>query len=210
MPSLAIFPLDLVVFPKEDLKLHVFEPRYRQLIADCEEKGIRFGIPKYSDGKVQEYGTEMEFSSVLTRYPKGESDIKAKGVRRFRILSLQRNLLDRLYSGAEVEFIMEDMVSSPETNEHVIDLTQKLFSILGVNRDFDKNPYTFETFSLAHHVGFSPEQEYEFLTLENEYFRQRYMEQHLRKLIPLVKQMKELQERIRMNGHVKNIIPPNF
>ena len=42
---LPLFPLQIVVFPGEDLNLHIFEPRYKELIGECKDKGIHFGIP---------------------------------------------------------------------------------------------------------------------------------------------------------------------
>ena len=49
---LALFPLQLIVYPGERLPLHIFEKRYQQLITDCENEGIAFGIPSYIDEKL--------------------------------------------------------------------------------------------------------------------------------------------------------------
>ena len=51
MDKIALFPLSLVVFPGEELRLHIFEPRYKQLIHDCTTDNITFGIPPYFEGK---------------------------------------------------------------------------------------------------------------------------------------------------------------
>ncbi len=61
---LPLFPLSLVVYPNEKLKLHVFEPRYLQLVNECKEQQNTFGIPTYSDGKVKEFGTEMRLVGI--------------------------------------------------------------------------------------------------------------------------------------------------
>jgi hypothetical protein len=61
---------------------------------------------------------------------------------------------------------------------------------------------------MAHHVGFSIEQEYKFLTIGDEIDRQEFMINHLENLIPIVKDMERLRKRVEMNGHFKNIIPP--
>ena len=62
---------------------------------------------------------------------------------------------------------------------------------------------------MGHHVGLSLEQEYELLSISSEEDRQDYMLEHLERLIPIVKDMETLRKRVQMNGHFKNIIPPN-
>jgi ATP-dependent Lon protease len=57
MPRLLpLFPLNLVVFPHEKLNLHIFEPRYRQLVRDCLEQNLTFGIPPFLDNYPQRAG----------------------------------------------------------------------------------------------------------------------------------------------------------
>ena len=56
---LPIFPLNIVVFPQEGLNLHIFEPRYIQLINDCIRTQKPFGIPTMMNGQVQERGALM-------------------------------------------------------------------------------------------------------------------------------------------------------
>ena len=60
---LPLFPLNLVVFPEEELNLHIFEPRYKELVNDCMSKEVNFGIPSYVNKKL-ELVTEMEIKSV--------------------------------------------------------------------------------------------------------------------------------------------------
>ncbi|MEL7221839.1 MAG: LON peptidase substrate-binding domain-containing protein, partial [Bacteroidota bacterium] len=62
--QLALFPLQIIAFPGEAVNLHIFEPRYRQLITDCVEEGITFGIPSFVNGKVNEFGTEVKLIKI--------------------------------------------------------------------------------------------------------------------------------------------------
>ena len=57
---LPLFPLKLVAFPGEQLNLHIFEPRYKQLFRECEENQITFGIPAFIDNKIMDIGTELK------------------------------------------------------------------------------------------------------------------------------------------------------
>lgn len=94
--ELPLFPLRVVLFPGRPLPLHVFEPRYRQLLADCLEHDRRFGVVAIRSGhevggesQVYDIGTVAEIEDVR-RLEDGRADIVTRGVRRFRILELQR------------------------------------------------------------------------------------------------------------------------
>ena len=65
--TLPLFPLELVCFPGEILALHIFEDRYQQLIKDCEQQKITFGIPAYINAEM-EYGTEVHLEKIVKRF----------------------------------------------------------------------------------------------------------------------------------------------
>ena len=83
---IPIFPLNIVVYPGENLNLHIFEPQYKQLINECKETNKPFGIPVVIENKVQEFGTLLEIVEVSKEYESGEMDIKTKGIKVFRML----------------------------------------------------------------------------------------------------------------------------
>ena len=58
---------------------------------------------------------------------------------------------------------------------------------------------------MAHHIGLSLEEEYELLMLSDERQRQEYVKRHLTKVIPMVAGMEQLKEKIKLNGHFKNL-----
>jgi len=107
---IPIFPLSIVVYPHEDLNLHIFEPRYKQLITDCFEKKKPFGIPVVINDKVSEMGTLIEITEITKTYKTGEMDIKTKGKKVFRVLEMISEIPDKLYSGAIVNY--------PHNHEH--------------------------------------------------------------------------------------------
>ncbi len=208
---LPMFPLQLVVFPGEPLNLHIFEPKYRQLIQECEEQGTTFGIPAYIDGKVMDVGTEVELVSVEKRYPSGESDVKTCGLMPFKVEQFFRKAPDKLYAGAEIERLTYDNALGDVTeNIAILELIEELFALLSIDKEVPGNPAEFRTFDSAHHVGFSLQQEYQFLCIPDEESRQQYMREHLEKMLPMVREMENLRKRAQMNGHFKNIIPPNI
>lgn len=208
---LPLFPLQLVAFPGEPLNLHVFEPRYRQLVQECEEEGKTFGLPAFINGKVMEIGTEMRLLTVEKRYESGESDIKTEGVRPFRIRQFYRQAPGKLYAGADVEWLeAEDDKGDVAISVSILDMLENLFVLLKIDKEVPEDPAEMRTFDLAHHVGFSLEQEYQFLCIPDETARQEYMREHLERVLPMVREMENLRKRAQMNGHFKNILPPKF
>lgn len=207
---LPLFPLQLVVFPNENLNLHIFEPRYIQLINEAEEQGTTFGIPAYLNGKLMKYGTEIELLEVSKRSDNGKMDVKTRGLGVFQIHEYYPEAKDKLYSGADIERWTDNSVGDIDRNVEIISLIEKLFSILKIKKSIPSDALYFKTFSMGHHVGFNIEQEYQFLSLRSELERQEYMFTHLEELIPTVQKMEELRKRVQMNGHFKNIIPPKL
>jgi len=202
---IPIFPLGIVVYPGENLNLHIFEPRYKQLINECYAQNKQFGIPTVIEDRLQDYGSLVTILEIAKTHDDGEMDIKTKGARVFRILEVIKEVPDKLYSGAIVNY--------PETNEQGnIDLMKKvmnsireLHKLLKVDKDFKKKDEEVKAFDVAHHVGLSLEEEYEMLNLLQERQRQEYLKRHLTKVIPLVAEMEQLKEKIKLNGHFKNL-----
>lgn len=213
---LPLFPLSLVVYPGEDLNLHIFEPRYRQLMNECMDEEKTFGIPSYIDNKMPGYGTEVHITTLHKRYDDGRMDVKTKGLRVFRLVDFQNPAPGKLYAGGSVqrlELNPADEARSLGDGTYLttlLDRLARLYDLLQIETDYSaRSPEQF-TYRVAHKVGLSIEQEYELLTLDTEGERQRYLIRHLDKVIPIVADMERTKERIRMNGHFKNLDPLNF
>lgn len=116
MVELALFPLQIVVFPGEETPLHIFEPRYRQLVKDISESGDPFGIVLVKRGagrsrgglmtqaeETHEVGCSVRMESAEA-FPDGRYNILCRGERRFRIREM---LGERPYWVAEVEYLEE-------------------------------------------------------------------------------------------------------
>ena len=206
---LPLFPLKLVVFPGEKLNLHIFEPKYRQLISECEQNGVTFGIPCYLDNNLSDFGTEIKLVKVEKRFENGEMDIRTKGVGIFKIHEFYRVAPQKLYSGADIQRVIDPTKGDYQMNEQILKMVEELFDLLSIKKTIPENNASFQTYQIAHHVGFSLEQEYEFLCIPTEVDRQEYLQSHLEKLIPTVKEMERLRKKALMNGHFKNVIPPN-
>jgi len=211
MPRLlALFPLSMVVFPGEKLNLHIFEPRYRQLVRDCIESGVTFGIPPFLNEGVSILGTEMKLLSVEKSYDGGELDIKTKALGVFRIRDFHRQAPGKLYAGGQVEDIRDDPQADPALRLRITDYVRRLYDALGLRKLFLDLAPDYRIYDVAHHLGFSTEQEYQLLEATSELERQEIVLEHLENVLPVILETERLKDRVRLNGHFKNLTPPNF
>ena len=205
---IPIFPLNVVVYPGEELNLHIFEPRYKQLITECSEQKKSFGIPTVINSKLQDHGTLVQIIEMCKVYDNGEMDIKTQGLQVFRILELIKEIPDKLYSGAIVNYPDNLQQGKPSLMQKVMAGIHDLHRLLKVNKEYKKADEEIKTYDIAHHVGLSLQQEYELLGLFDERQRQEYLKRHLAKVIPTVAVMEQLKEKIKLNGHFKDL--PGF
>jgi Lon protease-like protein len=202
---IPIFPLSIVVYPGEELNLHIFEPRYKQLISECHKSKKPFGIPAVIKNKMQDYGSMVEITALSKLYDNDEMDIRTKGIKIFRILELIQNVPDKLYNGAIVNYPDNYEKGSPEKMQKIMKGLRNLHHLLKVNKEFKKEDGELTSYDVAHHIGLSLEEEYELLGLMDESQRQEYLRRHLTKVIPMLAGMEQLKEKIKGNGHFKDL-----
>ncbi|MCG7857141.1 LON peptidase substrate-binding domain-containing protein [Flavihumibacter sp.] len=203
---IPIFPLAIVVYPGEQLNLHIFEPRYKQLINECVDGKKFFGIPTVIEKKVQEMGTLMRVTEVTKTYESGEMDIRTEGVKVFRILEQVKDIPDKLYTGAIVNYPPNiGGKGKRPLMEMVVAGIRELHRLLEVRKDFKKPDDQLISYDVAHHAGLSIEEEYELLGLLHELQRQEYLKRHLAKVLPVIAEMEQLKEKVKLNGHFKNL-----
>jgi Lon protease-like protein len=206
-----IFPLSIVVYPGENLNLHIFEPRYKQLVQECFSDAKPFGIPSVINKKVREMGTLVKIQEITKVHDNGEMDIKTRGVRVLRVLEVINSVPDKLYSGAIVNYPDNDEeLGHRELMQRVVNGIRELHKLLKVSKDFKKPDAELTTYDVAHHAGLSLEEEYELLGLMKEIQRQEYLKRHLSRVLPVIAEMEALKVKIKLNGHFKNLSSLDF
>lgn len=207
---LPIFPLELVVFPSEPLHLHIFEPRYKQLIQECRDTGAHFGIPARLHGKIADFGTEVALQDVFRTYPGGEMDIRVNGLRAFALHAWVPELPGKLYGGAEVSFVANDPSVPAAVQDELVRQYKRLETVLQADpaREAFTGPNL--SFALASQVGLSLEQKVRLLSISTEADRQRMLIDHLGTLVPVVESARDTSRRVRGNGHFKTIPKIDF
>lgn len=206
--QLPFFPLQSVFFPGETVPLHIFEERYKQLINDCRQEAVTFGIPVYIDDTIA-YGTEVQLVEVVTTYEGGEMDVVCVARQVFKVLSFQHEMNGKLYAGGEVQ-LLESVYDAPESQRaEVLQLLKELYDLMGV--EFPNIPLEkFNSYAFAHKMGLSFEQEYQLLKLNRESERLSYIQRHLDGTIKVLDQINRTKEIIDMNGHFRNFDPLDF
>jgi Lon protease-like protein len=107
---LPIFPLELVLLPGVPLPLHIFEPRYKEMIAECLEQKKPFGIVRASSDGVADIGCTAEIMSVIKKYDDGRMDILTRGVERFEVIEVNE---DRSFLQAEISVVQDEDEDEP-------------------------------------------------------------------------------------------------
>lgn len=150
-----IFPLEIVVFPGEQLNLHIFEDRYKQLIKECFAEKKSFGIPTVLSNKVAEMGTLVEITEIVDVHDDGKMDIRTKGLAVFRVLEVIKNVPDKLYSGAIVDYPANNDAKQVRMMQRIMNSLRELHILLNVDKDFKKPDEELVSYDIAHHAGLS-------------------------------------------------------
>jgi Lon protease-like protein len=203
---IAVFPLSLVLYPGEHLNLHIFEPRFKQMIADCINEKKSFGILPVVNGQVMELGTLTEITSVEKIYEDGRMDIRTKGIKVFRVLELIKNLPDKLYSGAIVTYTAEEQINiSKNLAQLIIDEVRRLYKLLNEEAKLPRQFDDWNSYMFAQKCGLNLQQSYELLSLLNEMHRLEYLRRYLQDRKPVLDELERLKARIKMNGQFRNL-----
>ena len=214
MPStskLPMFPLGLVTYPTVGLNLHIYEERYRQLIADVKEKDMTFGIATVlADGEMQSVGTEMQLASIEKTYEDGRLDIKTLGMRRFKVIDMEVVTPGKLYGAATVEYLDTDYEGDDELYSVILEQIQLIFDIFKIDKKLPAKDEYLNTFKLVSKAALNVDQELELIKIDGEVNRQLYIIEHLNTFIPKAQEMEEMRKKVQMNGHFRNVIPPDL
>ena len=202
---IPIFPLELIVYPGEEVHLHIFEDRYKQLISDVYKEKKFFGIAPVIKKKIAETGTQVSIEEIVKQYDDGRMDIVIKGVSIFKVLEVVNSIPAKLYSGAIVKHADNDAAGESRHVNAVITAIKELRRLLNVSKDFKKPDAELKSYDVAHHAGLSFDEEYELLNLLREDQRIEYLRRHLKKIIPAVANAEALKKKIQLNGHFKEL-----
>jgi len=197
---LPLFPLDVVLFPGAPLPLHVFEPRYKELVGECLAANRPFGMIRARENALAEIGCTAMILSVTKKYEDGRMDIATEGGQRFELERLHQ---ERSFLQGEVTYFDDEpsQVTKKESDT-VIELHQQLFGILGQPVETTK-AYTSLSFQLAHELPVDLDFKQSILEMKSESERIDTLIKYYRATIPKVEKTLRAREKASGNGHVR-------
>jgi uncharacterized protein len=207
---LPIFPLGIVAYPTEVVSLHIFEPRYKQLIHECYTQSKLFVIPIVIAGMMQEKATVMQVISIENEYANGEMDIKCLGLHTCILLEIMKEIPDKLYGGAIVIHEQSPIFGNHHHQKIIIAQLHSLHQLLKVEKKYKKHDADLTSFDIAHHIGLSIVNEYEVLCLAEEAQRLIMIGKHLQEGILQLNKQQSTIERIQLNGDFRNLSLDDF
>lgn len=199
MSLLALFPLDLVLFPGAPLPLHIFEPRYKEMITDCLEHKRPFGMVRAQKDALAEVGCTAAIIKVKKKYEDGRLDIDAEGRQRFEIIQLNQ---ERSFLQGEVLFFDDDPGTVSEADaKSALQLHTQLFDILGQETEIT-SPNGCSSFQLAHELPVDLDFKQALLEMKSEPQRMETLVEYYKATIPRVEKTLRVRQKASGNGHV--------
>jgi Lon protease-like protein len=201
VPELGLFPLPLVLVPTERIPLHIFEPRYRELIGECIETGGEFGLVLATgDGAVHEIGTRAHVAAVVESLEDGRMDVVVEGGERFRLLELTQG---RSFQTGIVEDVVDD---DEPVDEEDAERALKVFRDLAAAAESDVDIPDVDSpvlvWELAARVDFGIEPKQEILASTSPPERMRRLVELLQISLDAVRLEAALRDRASGNGKV--------
>ncbi len=171
------FPLSLFLFPGEDIPLQIFEPRYKQLIADIRASDATFVIPYVAEQDVREFGSEVRLKEVVAENAGGRMVIIVESVAVVRVMSYINQMEDKLYAGGSVRRLPS---SDPVVNKDLKILIKRYID------QFDDTFLNCCSYSDITHqelikaLNLSSRDKYQFICMENTTLKENYLASQLR------------------------------
>lgn len=196
---LPLFPLEIVVFPGAPLPLHIFEPRYKEMIGECLAQGRPCGMVRAKEDALSAIGCSASIVTVIRKYEDGRLDIAAEGGQRFAIIQVNQ---ERSFLQAEVAFFEDEPSTvSKSTADAVIQLHEQLFAVLGQAVEVERDA-AFLSFRLAQDLPVDLDFKQTLLEMKSEAERIETLTEYYRATIPKIETSLRVRQRARGNGHV--------
>ena len=201
MDEIGLFPLGVVLLPTERVPLHIFEPRYRELIGECLEDSEEFGFLLGGDGEPHGVGTRAAVTEVLNRFADGRLDVVVEGGDRFRVVEATEG---RSFQTGLVE-PYDDFPDppSPAAVARALVLFGRLVELTGSDVDVPSAESEQLSFELAARFDFAPPLKQELLEERSERVRLDRLCEMLEKAAEIVARQHAVSELASMNGHAK-------
>jgi Lon protease-like protein len=196
---LPLFPLDVVLFPGTPLPLHIFEPRYKEMIGECLDRNGPFGVVRAVEQGVAGVGCTAEIVAVTKQYPDGRLDLVSEGRKRFEVSHLNQ---ERAFLRAEVLMVEDEpSVSSQEETGRAVQLHSQIMKLAGAVQDLSAANMATLSFYLAGSLPLDLDFKQKLLALRSESQRILVLADYLETIVPRLHHAARARQKAGGNGH---------
>jgi len=193
--------LDLVLFPGASLPLHIFEPRYREMISECLDRRKSFGIVRAKEEGVAEIGCTAEIITVAKKYPDGRMDIVTEGRERFEVMQVNQ---ERSFLQAEVLYLRDEPgEASAEEIAQAVRLQAEIMQLAGSDPAARSGSDTSQlSFGLVGPLPLDLDFKQTLLGMKSEAERVQAVISYLETILPNLRRTVRVRQKAGGNGHV--------
>lgn len=199
MPLLPLFPLEVVLLPGTPLPLHIFEPRYKEMIRECLTNEAPFGVIRALEEGIAEIGCTAEIITVTKEYPDGRVDLIAEGRKRFEVVELNE---ERSFLRAEVLLVPDEPGALvQEERVKAIQLHLEILSLAGAVQDLSAADQNQLSFYLAGSLPLDLDFKQKLLAMRSEGERIQAVASYLETILPKLRRVARARQKAGGNGH---------
>ncbi|MBI3404666.1 MAG: LON peptidase substrate-binding domain-containing protein [Acidobacteria bacterium] len=197
---IPLFPLEVVLLPEAVLPLHIFEPRYREMVRICMNESQEFGVVRQQDESVVSIGCTAEITQVLKRYDDGRLDILCVGRKPFRISSLVE---EKVYQEADVEFLDDKVSGSLAGQTTLLKKYGEIHSLLFAQEppEMDLENVDSVAYAIAAELPFDLDTKQVLLETRSEAERRQFLLERIERWIPVAAHQQRIKKSAGGNGH---------
>ena len=193
--SIGLFPLRIFLFPGEQTTLHIYEPRYLQLINECNTNKTFFGIPFQGKTTLSEYGSMVKIIQVLKNYENGELDILVECIQNFKINQFEAKKENKLYPSGTIA-VIKDVIFTPD--ETLLEqVTQYLKLLLDKDITNDMSDLLSEK-NIITVVNLTDDEKIKFLRYNNDK-KNDFLNRKIKFMLILLRQEKKVEQNFYLN-----------
>lgn len=196
---LALFPLEVVLFPGTPLPLHIFEPRYKEMIGECLEQKRQFGVIRAQESNLADVGCTAEILAVTKTYDDGRMDIVAEGRDRFELLEVNQ---ERAFLRASV-LLVQDEPERPSAADRsrAIELHRQILTLANAQQDLPESEDAPLSYHLAGSLPLDLDFKQKLLSLRSEARRIQTVIEYFEGILPSLRRTITIRQKAGGNGH---------
>jgi len=198
-PLLALFPLDVVLFPSTPLPLHIFEPRYKEMIGECLEQKKQFGVIRAQETNLADVGCTAEILAVTKTYDDGRMDIVAEGRDRFELLEVNQ---ERAFLRGAILLVQDEPDRATEAElSHAIALHRQILALANAQQDLPEGQDAALSYHLAGSLPLDLDFKQKLLSLRSEARRIQTVIEYFEGILPSLRRAVVIRRKAGGNGH---------